>query len=103
VNRASHCLHPKLTELPFDSAEFPFALLQAFANKETTLKPLCKGGSDNSDLGGVLPTNNIDIATRNGRPYVVAPSVEGQPGDGACQRRASCLRPDGDLFEAGTS
>lgn len=47
---------------PFDPAEFPFALLQAFGNKETTLKRLRKGESNKSDLGGVLQTNNIHIA-----------------------------------------
>jgi hypothetical protein len=51
-----------LAEQPFDSAEFPFAFLQAFGNKETTLKRLRKGESNKSDLGGVLQTNNIHIA-----------------------------------------
>jgi hypothetical protein len=27
-----------LAEVPFDAAEFPFAFLQAFGNKETTLR-----------------------------------------------------------------
>ena len=48
---------------PFDAAEFPFAFLEAFGNKETTLKRLRKGKSNKSDLGGVLQTNNIHIAT----------------------------------------
>ena len=39
--------------------EFPFAFVQAFGNKETTLKRLRKGESNKSDLGGVLQTNNI--------------------------------------------
>ena len=52
----------KLAEQPFDAAEFPFAFLQAFGNKETTLKRLRKGESNKSDLGGVLQTNNIHIA-----------------------------------------
>src|SRR5215203_283965 len=47
---------------PFDPEEFPFAFLQAFGNKETTLKRLRKGESNKSDLGGVLQTNNIHIA-----------------------------------------
>jgi len=51
-----------LAERPFDAAEFPFAFLQAFGNKETTLKRLRKGESNRSDLGGVLQTNNIHIA-----------------------------------------
>ena len=43
-----------LAEQPFDGAEFPFAFLQAFGNKETTIKRLRKGESNKSDLGGVL-------------------------------------------------
>jgi hypothetical protein len=51
-----------LAEQPFDAKEFPFAFLQAFGNKETTLKRLRKGDSNKSDLRGVLQTNNIHIA-----------------------------------------
>jgi hypothetical protein len=49
-------------EQPFDAQEFPFAFLQAFGNKETTIKRLRSGTSNKSDLGGVLQTNNIHIA-----------------------------------------
>jgi hypothetical protein len=35
---------------PFDSAEFPFAFLAAFGNKETTIKRLRKGESNSSDV-----------------------------------------------------
>ncbi|WP_417263929.1 class I SAM-dependent DNA methyltransferase [Celeribacter sp.] len=52
-----------LAEHPFDAAEFPFAFLLAFGNKETTLKRLRSGASNKSDLGGVLQTNNIHIKT----------------------------------------
>jgi hypothetical protein len=51
-----------LAEQPFDAAEFPFAFLQAFGNKDTTIKRLRAGASNKSDLGGVLQTNNIHIA-----------------------------------------
>ena len=47
---------------PFDREEFPFAFLEAFGNKETTLNRLRKGETNKSDLGGVLQTNNIHIA-----------------------------------------
>ncbi|WP_306259542.1 DNA methyltransferase [Pararhizobium sp. IMCC21322] len=50
-----------LAELPFDAQEFPFAFLQAFGNKPTTLKRLRSGTSNKSDLDGVLQTNNIHI------------------------------------------
>lgn len=51
-----------LAEQPFDATEFPYAFLQAFGNKETTLKRLRSGASNKSDLGGVLQTNNIHLA-----------------------------------------
>ena len=38
-----------LAERRFDAGEFPFAFLQAFGNKETTLKRLRKGKSNRSD------------------------------------------------------
>jgi hypothetical protein len=47
---------------PFDVAEFPFSFLEAFGNKDTTIKRLRSGASNRSDLGGVLQTNNIHIA-----------------------------------------
>jgi hypothetical protein len=51
-----------LAEQPFDAQEFPFAFLQAFGNKETTIRRLRAGASNKSDLGGVLQTNNIHVA-----------------------------------------
>ena len=50
-----------LAEQPFNAEEFPFAFLQAFGNKETTLKRLRKGESNKSDLGGVLQTSNFHV------------------------------------------
>ncbi len=57
----------KLAEAPFDAETFPYAFLEAFGNKPTTLKRLrstTKSSSTNqSDLpGGVLQRNNIHIA-----------------------------------------
>lgn len=49
---------------PFDAAEFPYAFLAAFGNKDTTLKRLRSGNNNASDLpSGVLLRNNIHIAT----------------------------------------
>ena len=50
-----------LAEQPFDAANFPYAFLEAFGNKETTIKRLRAGASNKSDLGGVLQTSNIHI------------------------------------------
>jgi hypothetical protein len=54
-----------LAEQPFNPENFPYAFLEAFGNKETTIKRLRAGASNKSDLGGVLQTNNIHIATCN--------------------------------------
>jgi hypothetical protein len=52
-----------LASQPFDAAEFPFQFLQAFDNKETTLKRLRKGETNAADVpGGVLQRNNSHIA-----------------------------------------
>ena len=50
-----------LAEQPFDAQAFPYAFLEAFGNKATTIKRLRSGTSNKSDLGGVLQTNNIHI------------------------------------------
>ena len=50
-----------LAEQPFDAEEFPFAFLEAFGNKATTIKRLRSGTSNKSDIGGVLQTNHIHI------------------------------------------
>jgi hypothetical protein len=56
----------ELAEQAFDAAEFPFAFLQAFGNKETTIRKLRTGASNKSDLksglGGVLQAKHIHIA-----------------------------------------
>jgi hypothetical protein len=51
-----------LAEQAFDAASFPYAFLEAFGNKVTTIKRLQSGSSNKSDIGGVLQTNNIHIA-----------------------------------------
>lgn len=89
-----------LAERPFDAAEFPFAFLEAFGNKATTLKRLRTGASNRSDLGGVLQTNNIHIA-------VAAPGAVGETlarlKDSPATIRAKAkhvLATDGETFEA---
>ena len=51
----------RLAEQPFDPDEFPFAFLEAFGNKSTTIKKLKSGASNGSDVGGVLQRNHIHI------------------------------------------
>jgi len=42
----------QLAEAPFDPEAFPFAFLEAFGNKATTIKKLRSGSSNQSDLPG---------------------------------------------------
>lgn len=52
-----------LAEQAFDAASFPYAFLEAFGNKATTIKRLQSGSSNASDIeGGVLQRSNIHIA-----------------------------------------
>ena len=50
-----------LAEQPFDREQFPFAFLQAFGNKATTIERLRAGATNKSDLGGVLQANHIHL------------------------------------------
>ena len=51
-----------LAEQPFEAESFPYAFLEAFGNKEATLKRL-KSSNESDIEGGVLQRNNIHIAT----------------------------------------
>jgi hypothetical protein len=89
-----------LAEQSFDAQEFPFRFLQAFGNKETTLKRLRKGESNKSDLGGVLQTNNIHIAVAapGGAPKMLA-ALRASPATAKAKAKF-ILATDGDSFEA---
>ena len=50
-----------LADEPFHPGEFPFAFLEAFGNKQTTIKRLRVGTTNRSDIGGVLQRSNIHI------------------------------------------
>ncbi len=53
----------QLAEQAFDAASFPYAFLEAFGNKDTTIKRLKSGSTNASDIeGGVLQRNNIHIS-----------------------------------------
>ena len=90
----------ELAEQPFDAHEFPFAFLQAFGNKETTLKRLRKGESNKSDLGGVLQTNNIHIVVA--APGEVTKTLAALKESQATARGKAkfVLATDGETFEA---
>jgi hypothetical protein len=93
-----------LAEQPFDAQEFAFAFLEAFGNKETTLKRLRKGDSNKSDiadaLNAVLQRDNIHIATC--KPGEVTRTLQALKASSATARAKArfVLATDGDLFEA---
>lgn len=89
-----------LAQQPFDPAEFPYAFLEAFGNKATTIKRLRSGASNKSDLGGVLQTNNIHIAVADGG--AVTQTLEALKASSATSRAKArfILATDGVNFEA---
>src|SRR5947209_16857573 len=89
-----------LAEQPFDGGELPFAFLQAFGNKETTIKRLRTGASNKSDLGGVLQTNNIHIAVcPPGEVTKTLAALKASPATARAKARF-ILATDGADFEA---
>ncbi|MDN3274747.1 hypothetical protein QWJ07_10860 [Frankia sp. RB7] len=89
-----------LAEQPFDPAEFPFLFLQAFGNKDTTIKRLRWGVSNKSDLGGVLQTNNIHIvACSPGEVTKSLAALKASPATVKAKARY-ILATDGEILEA---
>lgn len=85
---------------PFDGKEFPFAFLQAFGNKETTIKRLRSGASNKSDLGGILQTNNIHIAVaQSSEVSKILTALKASPATTRAKARF-ILATDGVDFEA---
>lgn len=92
-----------LAERMFDAAEFPFQFLEAFGNKQTTIKRLraVKGSTNASDLAGaVLQRNNIHIAAA--APGEVSAAFAGLRASPATAKAKAqfILATDGDTFEA---
>ncbi len=90
----------RLAEAPFDPAEFPFAFLEAFGNKSTTLKRLRSGSSNQSDIGGVLQRNNIHLKVcAEGAVAATLTALRESPAT-ARQKAKFILATDGNAFEA---
>jgi hypothetical protein len=90
---------------PFDAAEFPFAFLAAFGNKDTTLKRLRTGNNNASDVpGGVLLRNNIHIAAceARGESSTVGETLKALRASAATLKAKAkfILATDGQTFEA---
>ena len=90
----------ELAEQPFEPQEFPFAFLEAFGNKATTIKKLRSGASNKSDQGGVLQTNNIHIKVCN--PGTVTETLRALKESPATTKAKAkyVLATDGNEFEA---
>lgn len=91
----------ELAEQPFDRTEFPFAFLEAFGNKATTIKKLRTGASNASDVpGGVLQRSNIHIATCTpGAVDETLKALRESPKTAAAKAKF-ILATDGDQFQA---
>lgn len=90
----------QLAEQPFDAANFPYAFLEAFGNKETTIKRLRAGATNKSDRGGVLQTGSIHIATcDSGRVTQTLQALKESPATAKAKAKF-VLATDGVDFEA---
>ena len=89
-----------LAERAFDPSEFPYAFLEAFGNKATTIRRLRAGASNKSDLGGVLQTSNIHILTCDaGRVTQTLAALKASPATAKAKAKF-ILATDGADFEA---
>ncbi|QDV62183.1 class I SAM-dependent DNA methyltransferase [Crateriforma conspicua] len=101
----------KLVEAAFDAAEFPYAFLEAFGNKDATIKRLRSVGkntTNKSDVEGdgvvaVLQRNNIHIASCDGGGSDVVADLLGKLTDSAATAKHKAkfaLATDGDTVHA---
>jgi hypothetical protein len=90
-----------LAAQPFDAAEFPYAFLLAFGNKDTTIKKLRSGNSNASDVeGGVLQRSNIHLAiAKQGEVSAKLAELKASPKT-AAQKAKLILATDGYMLEA---
>jgi hypothetical protein len=90
----------ELAERSFDPAKFPFAFLEAFGNKQTTLKRLRSGNTNKSELGGVLQRNNIHLKVcADGEVSETLAALRRSPATES-QKAKFILATDGKTFEA---
>jgi hypothetical protein len=90
----------QLAEAPFDPEEFPFAFLEAFGNKQTTIKRL-KSSSNQSDLsGGVLQRNNIHLKVCAEGEVTTTLTALRESSATTRQKAKFILATDGQSFEA---
>lgn len=90
-----------LADQPFDPNEFPYAFLEAFGNKATTIKRLKTGNNNKSDIeGGVLQHNNIHIAVcQEGQVAEILEKLKDSPATTKAKAKF-ILTTDGKEFQA---
>jgi hypothetical protein len=90
-----------LAVVPFDAESFPYAFLEAFGNKETTIKRLKSGETNQSDIpGGVLQRNNIHLKTCPAGEVSSTLTLLRESGATARYKAKFILATDGRSFEA---
>ena len=90
-----------LAAAPFDADAFPYAFLEAFGNKETTLKRLKSGNTNQSDLdGAVLQRNNIHLKVCADGEVTAGLAALRQSAATVRQKAKFILATDGKSFEA---
>lgn len=91
----------RLAESPFDPAEFPYAFLEAFGNKATTINRLRKRDSNKTDIeGAVLQHNNIHMAVSPaGEVLKTLERLKNSPAT-TRQKAKYILATDGEDFQA---
>ncbi|MCT7983782.1 lactate dehydrogenase [Laspinema sp. A4] len=91
----------QLAEAPFDPEEFPYAFLEAFGNKGTTIKRIKSGNSNQSDLpGGVLQRNNIHVKVCSEGEVTATLTALRQSAATSRYKAKFILATDGKSFEA---
>jgi len=90
-----------LAAQPFDGEGFPYAFLEAFGNKSTTIKRLRSGASNKSDLaGGVLQATNIHIKVCSpGKATETMAALRDSPATKRAKAKL-ILATDGEEFQA---
>ena len=91
----------RLAERPFDGSAFPYAFLEAFGNKATTIKRLQSGATNKSDVrGALLQHNNIHMAVSSpGAVHTTLAALKASPAT-TRHKAKFVLATDGEEFQA---
>ena len=90
-----------LSKAPFEPQEFAFSFLEAFGNKETTIKKLRSGSTNSSDVkNGVLQRNNIHIAVADRGEVEAAFQALKQSPKTVAGKVKFIFATDGEIFNA---